>query len=239
MTSSREIPAGKVRALRTDIHSRLLDRLTSSDLEAGSRLSIDGLAREFHVSPTPVREALVSLERTGLIEYRAQRGYIVAEPLNSKQISDLIGARLIVEKAALSIAFKSDRHQFGVELGNAHEHHEHAAALVYAGDGLRFDLLSDYFHADQRFHRVFFKFAGNEFLTSMHESLGAHVHRMRQTRGRGREHLDLNETLFEHQQILRCVAENDHDGAQAALETHLLNVSQRFRGMGSDHSRPT
>src|SRR5699024_61113 len=78
------------RAMRTEIHQIIFDRLTTTTWAPGERLRIDGLARELNVSPTPVREAMVSLERSGLITYRPQRGYVVAPPLDQQQIDQLI-----------------------------------------------------------------------------------------------------------------------------------------------------
>src|SRR5699024_759432 len=81
----------------------------------GSRLSIDGLARDLEVSPTPVREAMVSLERSGLVEYVALRGYVVAPPLDAVHMTELLDARKVVESAALGRAFQ-DHDAFLVEL---------------------------------------------------------------------------------------------------------------------------
>lgn len=218
----------KPRALRADIHSILFDRLTTNHWKPGAHLSIDGLARELKVSPTPVREAMVALERSGLIEYRAQRGYIVAPPLNPQQIGELIDARLVVERAALTRAFSANWEEFVSELRDAQRAHSHAADLVRSSETMDYARLRGYFDADIQFHRAFFTFSENEFLTTMHESLGAHAHRMRETWARGREHFDLDETIHEHKQILNRVEERNHDGALAALQEHLVNVRTRF-----------
>src|SRR5699024_384705 len=50
--------------LRAEVEELILQRLLESRWAPGSRLSIDGLARDLEVSPTPVREAMVSLERS-------------------------------------------------------------------------------------------------------------------------------------------------------------------------------
>lgn len=234
MTPQRKGKRGP-RALRAEIHSVIMDRLTTNHWGPGEHLSIDGLARELKVSPTPVREALVSLEPTGLITYRAQRGYVVAPPLDTSQIAQLIEARLVVERAALTRAFGAGWSRFVVELREAQQEHARAAEAVRSSDTVDYDLLPEYydllheyFAADIKFHRAFFTSAGNEFLCSMHESLGAHAHRMRQTLARGREYLDLDQTLHEHEQILQRVEERNHDGALQALDVHLTNVRSRF-----------
>ncbi|QGH70063.1 GntR family transcriptional regulator [Pseudactinotalea sp. HY158] len=216
------------RALRADIHSALFDRLTTNHWAPGDHLSIDGLARELKVSPTPVREAMVALERSGLIKYRAQRGYVVAPPLDPHQIGQLIDARLVVERAALTRAFTADWPQFVQALRGAQRAHSQAAERIRSSTVMDYGRMREYFDADIQFHRAFFTFSENEFLTTMHESLGAHAHRMRQTWAGGRENFDLDETLHEHEQILNRVEERNHDGALAALGDHLVNVRTRF-----------
>ena len=218
------------RAMRTEIQQIVFDRLTTSVWAPGERVSIDGLARELNVSPTPVREAMVSLERSGLIRYRPQRGYVIAPPLDQEQIDELIDARLIVERAALSRAFQKNWAEFAERLTSAHEAHVQTAERIRRTDTMDYGLVRDYFDADIAFHGVFLTFAANEFLTSMHQSLGAHAHRMRQMWTNGREHLDLAETIEEHSRIAQRVNERNHDGARDALQEHLMNVCQRFGG---------
>src|SRR5690625_5318982 len=97
----------KRQVLRAELEELILERLLESRWSPGSRLSIDGLARDLEVSPTPVREAMVSLERSGLVEYVALRGYVVAPMLDVEQMTELLDARKVVEAAALNRAFEN------------------------------------------------------------------------------------------------------------------------------------
>lgn len=229
MTNGRS-PENQDPALRSGIHSALLDRLTTAGLAPGTHLSIDGLAREFGVSPTPVREALVALERTGLITYRARRGYIVAPPLNSEQIRELFDARLVLERAALSRALSRNWAEFSPELRAAHLEHVETAEAIRTSKTLNYKEVNRYFDADLAFHHAFFKHAENHFLAKLHEDLGTHGHRMRNSFASGRQNFDMDETIPEHYKILKRVEERNHDGALIALEEHLLNGCARFNG---------
>ena len=55
------------RALRDGVYDVLLELLLANGVAPGASLSIEGLARDLGVSPTPVREALGQLEHTGLV----------------------------------------------------------------------------------------------------------------------------------------------------------------------------
>ena len=95
------------KVLRDTVYESLVDMLMSGTLAPGASLSIDGLASGLAVSPTPVREALVHLERTGLVFREPLRGYRVAPLLDTDQVAQLCDARAIVELGALELAFQN------------------------------------------------------------------------------------------------------------------------------------
>jgi DNA-binding GntR family transcriptional regulator len=66
--------------LRDDAREQLLQRIVSGELEAGSRINESQLSLELGLSRTPLREALMTLEREGFVRSEVNRGFIVAEP---------------------------------------------------------------------------------------------------------------------------------------------------------------
>lgn len=60
------------------VYDLLLDAITESRLTAGTALSQNKLAARMGVSRTPVREALLRLERDGLVQRTADGGFVVA-----------------------------------------------------------------------------------------------------------------------------------------------------------------
>jgi DNA-binding GntR family transcriptional regulator len=71
--------------LREDVHPLLRERIVAGRFPSGSRLRDFALAAEFGISRTPVREALLRLEREGLVESDPNRGFFVA-PLSRQVI---------------------------------------------------------------------------------------------------------------------------------------------------------
>lgn len=61
------------------VAEHIIDLLFAGELRAGDRIDIDGLTRSLDISRAPVREALVSLERDGLVEILYHRGAFVAD----------------------------------------------------------------------------------------------------------------------------------------------------------------
>lgn len=212
--------------LRAEVEELILQRLLESRWAPGSRLSIDGLARDLEVSPTPVREAMVSLERSGLVEYVALRGYVVAPPLDAARMTELLDAREVVESAALGRAFL-DHENFLEDLAEAHR--AHAEVLERIGDDGTEDyaLLNEHFRADWAFHQVFFTHADNRYLRTMVENLSTYSHRMRQTWTGGPGTFDGHTAHHEHGAILDMVRRHHHDGALRALSAHLDGVLAR------------
>jgi DNA-binding GntR family transcriptional regulator len=230
-TSTAGHPQLERRALRDGASDRLLDMLLDGTLQPDDGLSIDGLARELGVSPTPIREALVHLEHTGLVTRTALRGYRVAPPFNAVQIGQLVDARTIVELGALEHAL-ARRDSLVPVLRQAHEVHRQVIAEIDSRpeESLTNDQLvasyRRYFDADWGFHLAIMRHANNPFIVQMAESLGAHVHRLRQTIGVGLT--DAHEASAEHSRVLSALESGaSADTVRDALRDHLEAVRAR------------
>ena len=222
--------------LRAEVEELILQRLLESRWAPGSRLSIDGLARDLEVSPTPVREAMVSLERSGLVEYVALRGYVVAPPLDAEHMTELLDARKVVESAALARSFR-DHDALLADLDEAHRLHTEVLARIEGGGTEDYALLNEHFRADWAFHQAFFAHAENRYLRTMVENLSTYTHRMRQTWSGGPETFDGHVALHEHGLILEKVRQHNHDGALRALTAHLDGVLARSLSGVEERSR--
>lgn len=222
------------RGLRDGVYALILDMLMRSDIEPGARLSIDGLARDLKVSPTPVREALVQLERTGLVTREALKGYRVAPPMSDSQVDELFDARLVLELGAVRLAAR-DAAQVVPRLQAALESHRAAAETVgqTAEDGpLSVSVLRDYFTADWAFHLVLFEATHNPFLLDMSEAISTRAHRMRQTVTSGVS--DAQSAICEHTSILDAFRTGDADAAVEAMREHLDKVRTRAQADAED-----
>lgn len=218
------------RGLRDAVYDRILDQLLRGEPEAGGRLSIETLARQLSVSATPVREALVELERTGLVTREALRGYRVAPPLGADQMAELFEARLMLETTAVSLAMRHAnwRAQLVERLERAQVRHREAGTRLtdaFVRGHRDVAAAHEYFNCDHDFHAVFFDMAGNRYVKEMSDSLGALVHRMRQVILRGEN--DVREAVQEHEAILTAVLSGDADASHRAMRTHIERVRDR------------
>jgi DNA-binding GntR family transcriptional regulator len=63
--------------ISSDVATRLRDEIIAGELAPGAPLRMAAIADRLGVSVTPVREALVALERQGLVSGRLNRGFVV------------------------------------------------------------------------------------------------------------------------------------------------------------------
>lgn len=215
------------RGLRDDVYERILQLLLGGEITPGARLAIDSIARQLDVSPTPVREALALLERTGLVTREALKGYRAAPPLGLAQLSELFDARLMLETTAARLATPADEEML-VRLRAAQEAHRAAGerSIVALNAGNRdLALITDYFAKDVAFHRVILDRSGNRYIEEMSDTLAAQLHRMRQLVPHGVT--DVREAIVEHEAIVTAFAGSDPDAPERAMRAHIEGVRAR------------
>lgn len=220
-----KLPERKV--LRDSVYESLMQMLLSGSLTPGSALSIDALAADLGVSPTPVREAMVHLERTGLVTRTPMRSYRVALPLTAEQIGQLCDARLVLELGAFDFIAPDGISALIVQLTKAHEAHVKAAEKVRNIIPNRADMAAyrAYMDADWNFHKTIVNFTGNDYLISMMDNLPAHLHRLRQSVLQRTN--DSDSAIREHQTILDAFELGDLAAARQAMRIHIGNVRAR------------
>lgn len=205
--------------LADHVYEALLAALMDGRLEAGTPVSIDGMARELDVSPTPVREALARLESTGMVRRTALRGYRVAPLFTADELADLMDARLVIEPANAFMACSHADAGLTVQLAQAIED------LKAAPRGPSFSEFRSYWEADERFHRLIAEHAENQFLLSAYNALGGQVQRFRFFGGLGVTDADF--AIAEHTEVLRAFEAGDAELARLKMIEHIEGVKQR------------
>jgi len=91
--------------LSQQAYEEISRRIVSGKIPAGTRLTEEALCAEFQISRTPVRDALVRLEREGMVELLPVKGCRVRE-FNRESVRSLFECRALVETEALRLAFQ-------------------------------------------------------------------------------------------------------------------------------------
>ncbi len=196
------------------IKSRLMDNL----VEAGARLSIDGMARDFGCSPTPVREALARLESDGLVVKRAHHGYTVAPLMDAKSFDELFRVRLLLEPAAASWAAETaSRAQIrGLE--------DLIAEMEQPVKGADYESYKRFAAQDAAFHLAVASASGVDLVVDVLERLRPHSQLYRLHYETGIE----NDTVQEHRNVLDAVTDHDATAAETAMRVHLEAARSRL-----------
>lgn len=216
----------KRRALRDEVYDALLEMLIDGQLSAGESLGIDPIAEQLGVSPTPVREALVQLEATGLVDRTALRGYKVAPPMSRQVMEELFEARLLIEVEAARRAMER-RDTLVQQLRQVQQRQRGLATALTTPPGRDAPLeeLTAYLKADWAFHEAIFEATGNRFIVEMARHISTHGQRLRQFVERHR--IDADVAVEEHERILTALESGDEDEVVEAMRAHIEAVRQR------------
>ncbi len=201
------------------VFEAVLSLLLDDKISTGSPLSIDGLAKRFKVSSTPVREALARLEATGMIRREALRGYKVAPEPTAADVAALLTSRRVLEPSLAELACANATDELITEL---EKFNTDLDASRLGGD--TFAGYRAYWKADENFHRRIAEATGNEFLLRAYGSIEGHIQRFRLM-----VHNDMSgeHTVREHQAVIDAFRAHDAERAKAAMNEHMEGIKAR------------
>jgi DNA-binding GntR family transcriptional regulator len=206
--------AGERQTLTADALAALRAAIVDGRLVAGRLYSVAGLAEQFGVSRTPVREALLLLERQGVVRFERNRGVRILET-SAHDLDEVFTLRLLLEVPATFRACDlldgEGREALAREL-------DKMADFAHEGDEANF------MAHDQRFHEIILRAAGNQRLAALVAQLRDLV-RLRGASAVGRSR-DLEAIHAEHVAILDGLRSRDAPRAAAAMREHLLGTGR-------------
>src|SRR5690606_6622085 len=88
------------------VFERLRNEILSLDLRPGQLIDEASLAARFHVSRSPVREALVRLAAEGLVDTVPNKGTVVT-PLNFNEFPAFVDALDLIQRAIFRLAARN------------------------------------------------------------------------------------------------------------------------------------
>jgi DNA-binding GntR family transcriptional regulator len=124
-----EQKSGTLAAHRTKaeaVYSFLREEILSGGLEPGKRLTLAALSERLGTSMVPVREALMRLERDGLVEATPYRDIRVA-PMSISDMAELFSVRAVLEGHAIRLAVQNEGPLIADHLEQINRNFERAA----------------------------------------------------------------------------------------------------------------
>ena len=186
-------------------------------LKMGEVYAQDGLCAALKISRTPVREALLELQKEGYITFLRGRG-IKVHSLTRKEAADIVEMRGIIEQSGAELATL----RIGAEALTCMQKNlqEMRVAIQPQPDAAAL------YKLDRRFHRYIFEAAGNQKLLEAVEALRDQFLRF--------ETLDAFSSpdkccagADEHEAIYRAIAAGDAALAKEMMREHLSRTYER------------
>jgi len=197
------------KSIREKVYDYLREGVLNGKIKAGDRLVESDLADRIGTSRTPVREALHTLEREGLVESQQRVGYVV-RPISELEVSELCEIRLALEALALRWALSKDP----VGLANAmRENLSRCEQRIAEGD------LKAFIELDAQFHELISGIADSSRLMEMTNSIRRYMLRYRIQSIYTED--NVHRAIAGHQAVLKAIEEGDKRAAQRALRAHI------------------
>jgi DNA-binding GntR family transcriptional regulator len=197
-------------ALRHPLVRRLLEDIFTGKLPAGTRLIVMNLAERFHLSSTPVREALLELEANGLVHFIHNRGAVV-KPFGPSQLREIFELRRILESEAARMACGR------IDPAELKELQEDLRGLSKKRRGR--DWLEREMDADRKLHTCITENCGNTRLAEEIRRCDALVQALRDTVGNDR--IATHEAVAEHLAVVEALLAGHAAAASEAMARHI------------------
>jgi DNA-binding GntR family transcriptional regulator len=208
--------AARPRSRSEKAYEVLRERLRNGEYPAGDVISEQGLAREFEMSRTPVREAVRTLAHEGLLKVLPNRGVVVTSP-SVADIEETYAIREVLEGLASRLAATRVS---GAGLARLEEILETAQEAVVEGD------VDDLTRLDHEFHAEIARQSHNErlqaALANLRDADALQRYGQRDALHRGR----YETSLSEHRRILRAIKEHDAVAAEEAMREHCVSTAR-------------
>jgi len=217
-------PLRETLQLGTRVYQALLDSIISGQIESGTQLRPDAIARQLEVSTTPVREAMHRLESDGLAVKLPYQGWFVREFTN-QQIRDLFEFRASLECLAVRLACERITAE---ELDWLRNHQSTGETALAAGD------MEAYRIYNRDLHAAILKAATNSYLSSVMGQLRLQNEMLmvKTIRIVGRP----LRAIEEHARLIELVVKRDARAAEQLMEAHILGALEDFLASGVGQS---
>lgn len=186
----------------------LLHNIVTMLLEPGCMVSENELAAELGLSRTPVREALIELSKSGIVEIFPQHGSMVSR-IDYDKVEEASFLRRVLETAVVEEVCRT------ADAGDVGQLDENLALQrLYLDKGDPARLLE----LDNEFHRHLFRIARKMLSYQLMRSLSAHFDRVRRLSLDAVKDIRIVE---DHQRILDSIKLGDETAARDNMTRHL------------------
>ena len=192
-------------------------------LEPGTDISVQKLSERYGVSRTPVREAVVRLQQSGLVVIYPQRKTVVSK-IDLQRVHEEWFIRTSLEAAVVDgfihkcSELVTDTMQQLINKQKKYMDKEH---------------FREFYSRDNRFHQLIFETAGEELSWSTIEEVASHYNRIRLLYGkiRGTE----QSVIDQHEQLVVAASKRDAEAMRKVVMEHSNNLLVQVKDMSKKY----
>lgn len=201
------------------VYTEIRDRIEKLDYKPGEELHLAGLSSGLGVSRSPVRDALLRLERDRLVDIFPQKGTRVSyldagTVLQERYLRSTVETRIFED----FLSHDFDEKMWLRIISALH------SELLYQETALKTDDLVSFFSHDISFHRVFYECMGLERIYQVVQAHTGNEKRIRLLNMKMRKNME--SVLTEHQALVNAIQAKDAGKAKRLLTQHFGKLSE-------------
>src|SRR5581483_10486621 len=199
----------------------LRERLMNHEFSESEMIRQERLAKEYNVSLSPVREALIQLEAEGLLTLVRHHGYAI-NTLSIDDIQQMYELRALIEVELLRHAVPKLK---AADIAAATQIHEEMTKIYERGTQT-----SAWTRLNWDFHTTLYRPAEKRQLSAVVENVRQNIVRYVHMQRKLRSSANLDHTIKEHGKILEYCASRETNKAAELLRRHILQARDDLVG---------
>lgn len=188
-------------------------------IKPGETININELEKFLNVSRSPIRDALIQLEKEGLVVTIPKKGTIVSK-INVARVKDERFLRSCIEERVVEEFLEIYQESDLKEMRDAMEAQERAIRLFDAREFLVWDDIM---------HSVPFKVTGHQFCLNTVLNMSGHYSRIRLLSLS--DMATLNQNLEQHKTMIELIIKKDSKRLKTLIQGHITNKESEFQSL--------
>jgi DNA-binding GntR family transcriptional regulator len=200
--------------LRDATYQAIRHAILTCEFQPGQELREQILAERYHVSRSPVRDALLRLEQENLVTVLPRQGYRVT-PITIPDVQDFFALRLLIEPACAVAAARARDTAL-------------RALDRFRGFVEQDDTKPECVEYDRSFHHTLADLSGNQRIAEIARSLMGEFERLAQVARRTCSQEAVRRECVEHEAIIDALQAHDADRASRLCHEHVDGAHKRL-----------
>lgn len=188
-------------------------------IKPGETININELEKFLNVSRSPIRDALIQLEKEGLVVTTPKKGTIVSK-INAARVKDERFLRSCIEERVVEEFLEIYQESDIEEMKTAIKAQERAIKLLDA---------RDFLICDDNMHSVPFKVTGHQFCLNTVLNMSGHYSRIRLLSLS--DMTTLRQTLEQHKIMIELMIKKDSASLKTLIHEHITNKESEFQSL--------